>query len=98
MFDDYAELRKVKEVATILAHDTDWAQLYDEGKLAENTVPVFAATYIEDMWAFAISVWLRGITANEGQKVRRLRFCARNGRQDQWREGVCHEYNVPQRD
>lgn len=54
MFDDYAELRKVKEVATILAHDTDWAQLYDENKLAENTVPVYAATYVEDMWVFVI--------------------------------------------
>ncbi|KAL0631620.1 hypothetical protein Q9L58_009514 [Maublancomyces gigas] len=50
MFDDYAELRKVKEVATILAHDADWTQLYDESKLAENTVPVYAATYVEDMY------------------------------------------------
>lgn len=49
MFDDYSELQKVKEVAKILANDTDWPQLYDESKLAKNTVPVYAATYIEDM-------------------------------------------------
>lgn len=54
MFDDYVELRKVKEVAKIMAEDTDWPQLYDEDKLAKNTVPVFAATYVEDMWAFVI--------------------------------------------
>lgn len=73
MFDDYAELRKVKEVATIMANDTDWPQLYDEGKLAENTVPVFAATYIEDMWAFVILG--RVITcANERQRYLDFEF------------------------
>jgi hypothetical protein len=49
MFEDYSELRKVKEVAEILADCTDWPQLYDESKLANNTVPVYAATYVEDM-------------------------------------------------
>lgn len=49
MFEDYAELRKIKDVAEILANDKDWPQLYDESKLAKNTVPVYVATYIEDM-------------------------------------------------
>lgn len=50
MFEDYSELRKIKEVAEILANYNDWPQLYDEVMLANNTVPVYAATYIEDMW------------------------------------------------
>lgn len=57
MFDDYAELRKVKEVAAVMADYADWTQLYDERKLAVNTVPVYAATYVEDMWVFRIVGW-----------------------------------------
>jgi hypothetical protein len=49
MFSDFAELHKMEEVAENLAEYEDWPKLYDEEVLAQNQVPVFAATYIEDM-------------------------------------------------
>ena len=50
MFEDYAELRKVEDVANRVASDSDWPALYDEEQLAKNEVPVYAASYIEDMY------------------------------------------------
>ncbi|CEL05440.1 Putative Prolyl aminopeptidase papA-Aspergillus niger [Aspergillus calidoustus] len=50
MFDSYSELNQIKEVADILAATTDWPALYDEEQLAKNEVPVYAATYLEDMY------------------------------------------------
>lgn len=50
MFESYAELNQVREAAEILAAKTDWPPLYDEAKLAQNEVPVYAATYIDDMY------------------------------------------------
>jgi hypothetical protein len=50
MFDSYTELNQVREAAEILASTTDWPALYDEAQLAKNEVPVYAATYIEDMY------------------------------------------------
>jgi pimeloyl-ACP methyl ester carboxylesterase len=50
MFEDYAELRKVQDVAERVAADADWPALFDEAQLAKNEVPVFAAAYTEDMY------------------------------------------------
>jgi hypothetical protein len=50
MFSDYSELRKVSEVAELIAQDSDWPDLFDEDQLAKNEVPVFAAVYTEDMY------------------------------------------------
>jgi hypothetical protein len=50
MFEDYAELRKVEDVANRVASDSDWPKLYDEEQLAKNEVPVYAASYVEDMY------------------------------------------------
>lgn len=50
MFEDYSELRKVDDVANRIANDSDWPQLYDEEQLIRNEVPVYAATYVEDMY------------------------------------------------
>ncbi|KAL3460452.1 Alpha/Beta hydrolase protein [Aspergillus heterothallicus] len=50
MFDSYSELSHIKEAADILATATDWPALYDEAQLAKNEVPVYAATYLEDMY------------------------------------------------
>jgi hypothetical protein len=50
MFTDYSELRKVSEVAELIAQDSDWPDLFDEAQLAKNEVPVFAAVYTEDMY------------------------------------------------
>ncbi|KAE8367818.1 Alpha/Beta hydrolase protein [Aspergillus caelatus] len=50
MFDSYDELNEIKETADILATTKDWPPLYDEAQLAKNEVPVYAATYIDDMY------------------------------------------------
>lgn len=50
MFDDYPELKDLKDAAQLLAEYDRWDTLYDEPRLETNTVPVFAAGYIEDMY------------------------------------------------
>ena len=50
MFEDFAELRKVEDVANRVASESDWPKLYDEEQLAKNEVPVYAASYVEDMY------------------------------------------------
>ena len=51
MFTSYNELNQLKEVADILASKTDWPALYDEQQLSQlNEVPVYAATYMHDMF------------------------------------------------
>lgn len=50
MFDIYPELDKLSQVAEQLAQYTDWPQLYDERQLARNEVPLYAASYIDDMY------------------------------------------------
>ncbi len=50
MFNDYDELQPLLETADILATADDWPELYDEAQLARNEVPVYSATYMEDMY------------------------------------------------
>jgi pimeloyl-ACP methyl ester carboxylesterase len=50
MFDDYARLRPLREVAELLANEERWPVLYDPVQLARNTVPCVAAIYAEDMY------------------------------------------------
>ena len=50
MFTDFGELRPLAETAELLAQDSDWPALYDEAQLAKNEVPVYAVTYIEDLY------------------------------------------------
>lgn len=50
MFDVFPRLAPLKEAAQILAAQKDWPALYDESRLAENTVPTAAAVYSEDMY------------------------------------------------
>jgi hypothetical protein len=50
MFDDFKELRKVKDAAEAVAAVEDWPALYDERQLRANTVPVAAVSYFEDMF------------------------------------------------
>jgi len=50
MFDDYAGLRPLREVAELLAQEERWPALYDPAQLARNTVPAVAAIYAEDMY------------------------------------------------
>ena len=50
MFQDFDELRGLLETADQLANAQDWPELYDEVQLARNEIPVYSATYIEDMY------------------------------------------------
>ena len=50
MFKDFDELRALLDTADHLANTTDWPELYDEVQLAKNEVPVYSATYVEDMY------------------------------------------------
>jgi pimeloyl-ACP methyl ester carboxylesterase len=50
MFDEYRTLRPLKEAAHILAQFEGWPQLYDKDVLRQNTVPVAAAMYYNDMY------------------------------------------------
>lgn len=49
-FDTYPELMALKEVADKLAAIDDWEPLYNIDKLRERSVPVYAASYVEDMY------------------------------------------------
>ena len=50
MLDDYAQLRPMKDAAELLADTADWPVLYDVESLRQNTVPVAAAVYYDDMY------------------------------------------------
>lgn len=50
MFDDYPDLESLRPAAERLAEYDQWDELYDEQQLANNEVPVFAASYIEDLY------------------------------------------------
>ncbi|KAL9111185.1 MAG: hypothetical protein Q9187_007961 [Circinaria calcarea] len=50
MYTTYDELVPLRETAELLAQDADWPDLYDEAVLAENEVPVYAATYYDDLY------------------------------------------------
>jgi pimeloyl-ACP methyl ester carboxylesterase len=47
MFDEFVELRKIREAAHLVAADADWPELYSAARLQETSVPVAAATYYE---------------------------------------------------
>lgn len=49
-FELYPELKKVKGAADILAKTSDWPSLYDEYQLERNEVPVYAASFVDDMY------------------------------------------------
>ncbi|RPA82990.1 alpha/beta-hydrolase [Ascobolus immersus RN42] len=50
MFDDFAELRSIKNVAEQVAKYDGWGKLYDVEQLRRNEVPVYSAIYMEDMY------------------------------------------------
>lgn len=66
-FDTYDELRPLKEVADKLARTDNWPRLYDEEKLRNNEVPIYAASYIED---FYVSHALASATAKMVKNVK----------------------------
>ncbi len=50
MFDDYRYLQPLKAAAELLAADATWSPLYDVPVLENNTVPVAATAYYNDMY------------------------------------------------
>ena len=50
MYEDYDELVPLRETAELLAKETEWPELYDEGQLGRNEVPVYSATYYDDLY------------------------------------------------
>lgn len=50
-FTAYPELKALWEVADSLAKADDWPDLYDIDRLKQNEVPIYSATYIDDMYA-----------------------------------------------
>jgi pimeloyl-ACP methyl ester carboxylesterase len=50
MFETHPELEKLLPAAEIIAQYKDWPNLYDEWQLARNEVPMYAATYVDDMF------------------------------------------------
>jgi pimeloyl-ACP methyl ester carboxylesterase len=51
VFDDFAELRPIKEAAGLIAQDTTWSELYPNvERLRDNRVPIACACYFEDMF------------------------------------------------
>ena len=50
MFEDYSELRRLKDQAEMVAKFDDWPQVYDIEQLKRNKVPVYAAVFTEDMY------------------------------------------------
>ena len=49
-FDTHPELIKLREVAQKLATYDQWPRLYDLKQLGSNNVPVYAASYVDDMY------------------------------------------------
>jgi pimeloyl-ACP methyl ester carboxylesterase len=49
-FDTHPELIPLKGVANKLAAIDDWTPIYDKEQLAKNEVPVYAATYVDDLY------------------------------------------------
>ncbi|KAJ2704003.1 hypothetical protein H4R19_005286 [Coemansia spiralis] len=70
MFDDYAELRRLKDVGLGLAEHTGWGQLYDEAALQNNSVPVAGISYYNDMFVdFGLSEQTAQRTGNFHQWI-----------------------------
>ena len=50
MMDQFQALVPLKEAAQLLAEKNDWPLLYDPAALSNNSVPVVAAVYTNDMY------------------------------------------------
>jgi len=49
-FEQFTNLKPLKHAANLLSTTEDWSELYDLETLANNSVPVAAAIYSEDMF------------------------------------------------
>ncbi|KAK0673269.1 Alpha/Beta hydrolase protein [Cercophora samala] len=75
LFDTYPTLRPLKPAAEALATHAEWAEdLYDEEQLRRNQVPVYAVSYIDDMYvdieaARETAALVRGIKVHETNQL-----------------------------
>lgn len=72
MFDEFQQLRPLKEAAHILAEFEGWPSLYDAEILRSNEVPVVAAVYYDDMYVD------RGFSEETAQMIKGLRVWVTN--------------------
>ncbi|KAK1754945.1 proline iminopeptidase 1 [Echria macrotheca] len=49
-FETHPELKEMREAANILASFDGWDELYNEEQLRVNVVPVYAASYVDDIY------------------------------------------------
>lgn len=65
MFDQMVCLQPLREAAHLLAQKNNWSSLYCSEQLANNTVPIAAAVYVEDMYVeYRYSCETLGLLAN----------------------------------
>ncbi|WP_136610236.1 alpha/beta fold hydrolase [Sinomonas albida] len=67
LFEQDPALTPLAETARLLAEKADWGSLYNPGRLAENSVPVAAAVYRDDIYVD------RGLSLETAGRVRGLR-------------------------
>jgi pimeloyl-ACP methyl ester carboxylesterase len=72
MFDDFQQLRPLKQAAQILAEFQEWPSLYDTSVLQANVVPAVAAIYYDDMYVD------RGFSEETAQIIKGLRVWVTN--------------------
>lgn len=73
MFEVFPELAAVAPVADILAKFDGWPELYDEWQLAKNEVPLYALSYVDDMYVDF------GFACETVKKVRGCKHAVTNG-------------------
>lgn len=67
MFDEYSQLREMKEEAELLAAWEAWPRLHDPARLAANRVPAAVVIYADDMYVE------RGLAEEGAKKIGRLK-------------------------
>ena len=72
MFEEYNQLRPLRDAAEILAHDKNWPELYDLSILNHNQVPCVAAIYYNDMYVD------RNLSEETAQEINELRLWITN--------------------
>jgi hypothetical protein len=72
MFDEFQQLRPLKQAAQILAEFQEWPSLYDTSVLQANAVPAVAAMYYNDMYVE------RGFSEETAQIIKGLRVWVTN--------------------
>jgi hypothetical protein len=73
MFEVFPELKKLARAANIIAEYSDWPELYDMVQLAQNEVPLYSLTYIDDIYVDY------GLAVDTAGHIRHCRHAITNG-------------------